>query len=554
MSEMAAVLIDRVTSGLRRKSIQSCSRWAEEYRVMGKPFPGRWTFDWHPWLREMHDCEDPEIVGQKAAQMGYTETLLNKTFFNIDIKGNSVLYVLPASKPDAADFSSARFDPALEMSTHLKTLFSETKNVQHKRAGSANLFVRGSRSRSQLKSVPASFAAIDEFDEMDQSNVALIPERASGQLEKQMMYISTATIPKYGINKKFEASNQQHFFFKSPFLGGDKTFIELTEDCLVITSDDAESPDLKKSYIKCPVTKKEIPHDQKRFHLKDGIWQPTKGNCNITGFYVNQLYSSTVQPWELAQSKLRGLSNPADEQEYYNSKMGLCHIVEGARVTDENLDASYGEYRTVFEPKRKYQNHFITMGIDVGKWLHFVIKQWFIDDSIKTNDISLKTTSRIIRADKVKDFSELGNLMLDYSVNYAVIDANPERRKAFEFAQEWAGYVKLCFYAKGVTARQINIHSEEGKEHCISVDRTSWLDVTLARYRSGKIKLPFDISTEFKDHIKALVRIYEKDADGNPIGRYVNGDNDDHFAHADNYAEIALPMAVSLQNNRNIHA
>jgi len=59
--------------------------------------------------------------------MGVTETLLNITFFAIDIKRIDVLYTLPAKTPDAGDFSQARFDSALELSPHLTQLFSDTK-------------------------------------------------------------------------------------------------------------------------------------------------------------------------------------------------------------------------------------------------------------------------------------------------------------------------------------------------------------------------------------------------------------------------------------------
>jgi len=121
---------------------------------MGQPFPGPWSFKYHPWAKGMHDCTAEIMVGQKGAQLCYTEVGLNKSYYNIDVLGNSVLYVLPASTPDAADFSTSRFDPALELSPHLASLFSDVKNIGHKRAGSANLFIRGSRSRNQLKSIP----------------------------------------------------------------------------------------------------------------------------------------------------------------------------------------------------------------------------------------------------------------------------------------------------------------------------------------------------------------------------------------------------------------
>ncbi len=41
--------------------------------------------------------------------------------------------------------------------------------------------------------------------------------------------------------------------------------------------------------------------------------------------------------------------------------------------------------------------------------------------------------------------------------------------------------------------------------------------------------------------------MYEKDSDGNPIAKYVKaGSDEDHFAHARTYAEIALPLAASI--------
>jgi phage terminase large subunit GpA-like protein len=132
-------------------------------------------------------------VGQKAAQMGYTETMLNLTFYNIDILRRDCLYVLPAKTPDAHDFSASRFDPALELSDYLTKLFSDVQNIGHKRAGSVNLYVSGSRSRSGLKSIPAGFLVMDELDEFDQENIPLAMERQSGQKEKQNWKISTPT-------------------------------------------------------------------------------------------------------------------------------------------------------------------------------------------------------------------------------------------------------------------------------------------------------------------------------------------------------------------------
>lgn len=166
MSTLTELIAEQVASGLKRKSVTSCSRWAETYREMGTPFPGPWRFDHHPWLLEMHDAEEDLLIGQKAAQMGYTEWAMNTAFFSMDIFGYDVLYILPSSD-DASDFSSGRFDPALELSPHLRNFFADVNNVGLKRAGNNILYVRGSRSRSKLKSVPTPVMIYDEVDEMD---------------------------------------------------------------------------------------------------------------------------------------------------------------------------------------------------------------------------------------------------------------------------------------------------------------------------------------------------------------------------------------------------
>jgi phage terminase large subunit GpA-like protein len=167
---------------------------------MGKPYPGPWSFEHHPWLREMHDDMSEFVVGQKAAQMGYTEWVLNITFYCIDVLAESVLYVLP-SESDANDFSASRFDPALELSPHLGAIFSDVRNVALKRAGSASLYTRGSRSRSKLKSLPVGVLIFDEIDEMIQANIPLAMERTSGQVTKMYRMLSTPTIDNYGINE-----------------------------------------------------------------------------------------------------------------------------------------------------------------------------------------------------------------------------------------------------------------------------------------------------------------------------------------------------------------
>lgn len=540
---LETLFLERIIQGLRRKTLTSCSKWAVEYRVMGSPFPGKFSFKQHPWIKEPHDSKSENKVAKKAAQMGFTELALNKTFYNIDVKRVNCLYILPSKVPDASDFSSARFDAALELSEHLSKLFSDTKNIGHKRAGTTNLYIRGSKSRSGLKSLPVGFVVFDELDEMLQENIPLALERMSGQTTKETLKISTPTINGYGIDKEFIDSTQERFHFHCPKCS---RIIELRfPESLIITADDLNDPKVKDSHLICTGCKATLEHATKTEWMADGLWVPQKTNMEASGYEISQLYSTTVSPVELGKSYLKSLNDRAEEQEFHNSKLGVAHIVEGAQINDADIGKVFATYSKNDVPAR---GGWVTMGVDVGKWLHCEIDQWQLQGTIGS-DLNALAKCKVLADIKVASFEELYKLMPQYQVLFCVIDANPERRKAHEFAQKFFGHVNLCFYNRGMGDKKLSKQNQE--DLIIAVDRTAWLDLALGRFKSGSIQIPKDISEEYRTHIKTPVRIYEKDNFGNPVGRYVGGDND-HFAHARTYAEIALPLAASISTSKDV--
>lgn len=537
---------NQIKQKLTRTLITSPSKWAEEYRVMGGSRPGKFRFKYFPWLRGMHDSKAELNIGAKSAQMGYTETLLNVIFYSIDIRQLDCLYVLPNKVPDSSDFSSARFDPALELSPHLHDLFSDVKNVGHKRAGGANLYVRGSNSRSQLKSIPVSVIGMDEIDEMNQENIPLAFERTSGQIEKYIWMISTPTIPGHGIDKYYERTTKEHFFFKCP---GCSKYIEFEyPDSLVICGDDLNDPRIKESHTICTQCKKVLGQEDKWEYLDTGIWVPTYKERDPRGFHINQMYSSSIQPMHLAQSYFKGLTNPADEVELFNSKLGLPHITEGARVDDIHIQNCMGNYITSdsYIPKNKV----ITIGIDVGKWNHYEVDEWTIPRQFQYADANMVCQPRVIQYGKVRTFAELDALVFKYEPRAVVIDMNPETREAQRFAIRHHGRVYLCLYPNTSNAERL---TEKHDSYQVNANRTSWLDTSLGRFHNGTIQIPSNVDLEYKSHIKAPVRVYKFDKDGNPVGRYITDhEAPDHYAHARNYAEIALPLALKATRTTDI--
>lgn len=539
----------QITNALRRKSITKCSEYVQKYRIMGKPIPGPMSFKYHPWSRGMHDSEAYKNIGQKSAQAGFTEVCIDRTFFKIDIERTDCLYVLPNKSPDASDFSSARFQPALELSPHLASLFSDVQNVGHKRAGSSNLYIRGSRSRSGLRSLPAGFMVLDEFDEMDQHAVSLAIERMSGQFSKQLWEVSTPTIPNWGINKEFLGSSQEHFFFPCPLCSRQTELV--FPDCFILQGESLLDPAIYDSKIICKECKGTLTHETKHEWLRTGDWQSTADNHDpdVRGFYVNQLYSSTIKPVDIARSMITAQLDPVEEQELYNSKMGLPHIVEGARVTDPQIDACILKgYKSVLSAE---STKLTTLGIDVGSFLHYEVDEW---DVVPGPDINTNAVCRVLSVGKLRHFNELDQLMRDFQIKGCVIDVNPERRKAKEFADRFFGYIKLAYYGRGVQARAIKLGGGDNEivaDHQMTIDRTSWLDLALGRFQKQNIILPYDIPHEYRFHLKNQVKIFKKDPDGGPVARY-ESTGPDHFGHARVYAEAALPLAAATVTATNI--
>ena len=519
---------------------------------MGEPFPGPYGFKYHPWCRGITDSTASFNTAMKAAQMGVTEIAINRALYTVDVLKRDVLYVLP-TLTNASDFSKARFSTALLNSPHLKTIFTDTNTVGLKQAGGVNLYIRGSRGDSNLKSIPVSTLILDEMDEMDQKQIWLALERLSGQLVKNVWALSTPTIPQYGVHRLFVQGTQEHFIFQCPRCNKWTEFI--WPDCVEIIGETVSDPRCRESFLKCKECQGRIEQREKPSFLKDGKWEVTAHNADpdTRSFYVNQLYSFTVSPAEIVVAHFRGIGDEAASTEFHNSKLGMPYLGEGAQVDDTKIDACIRNH-TKNDPKPVIGGErFITMGIDQGKWNHIVVIEWFIKEM--SRDINVATVGKLLWEGKLlgAEFDRLDQLMRDWQVLQCVIDADPEINEARRFARRFPGYVTLCRYRRGVTGKEISLTEDELGAPIATVDRTNWIDAALSRFHTPRLLLPRDLSREFREHIKAEVRTYVKDEHKNPKAVYVET-GPDHFCHALTYAEIALPLAASYVSNKSIGA
>lgn len=538
---------------INAESLTTCSRWASQRRVMGEPFPGPYSWQYHPWVKEVHDTTAPSNYIMKGAQLGFSEAAINRALFTIDYLKRDVLYVLPTGKV-ARDFSKGRFSSALLLSPYLSKMFTDADNVELKIAGTTNLYIRGSGGKANLVSIPVSQLLLDEVDRMDQREIALAIERLSGMPEdkRSVWGLSTPTIPNYGIHKLYLQGTQEHFVFPCPHCS---RWTELIwPDCIEIVGESADDPRCKESFLKCKECKHKLDHKRKPHWLKRAKWEATALNANpdVRSFHLGQLYSFTVSPSDLVIAHFRGLGDEAAATEFWNSKLGLPFVTEGSQVTDEQIDFAIGNYTTQENKPTYAREKIITLGIDVGKFSYFTVIEWTLGPG---RDINANARAKVIARGKflVEEFDQvLDDLMVEYQVLCAVIDGEPETHLARSFARRYPGFVYLHKFLRGYVGKEMSISDKESGAPIMSCDRTSWIGATLGRFKTRRIELPSDIGVEYREHVKNLCRIHEKDDRNNWRANYIST-GPDHYALSLVYAECALPFAASDSSGEDIH-
>lgn len=555
---------NEVRSEIIGKTLTLPSRWAEKRRVMGLPFDGNYSFKYHPWCRELHDTKATWNVSMKSAQAGFTEVGINIALHAVDVLKKNVLYVLP-TEGDAGDFSKSRFNPALDMSPYLKGVFTDTNNVGLKMAGNTALYIRGSGGKARLISIPAAVLILDELDRMDQEQIELALQRLRGQPEKKVWFISTPTAPGKGVSSEFNKSTQEHFRFRCPGCSRVDEFI--FPDSLLICGEDMSDPDCYKSRLQCTMCKYEYKQEigKNNFVLQDdkmaalvntGFWEPTVKDTDPDrrGFKINQLYSYTVSPAEIAIDYFKSLTNNFAKQEFHKSVLGEPWIGENSQVTDQMLIDAVKQYNCKqLEIIPGQPDRMITLGIDRGSWCHYVVAEWFYPSF--GVDINESAECRILDAGRFseEDFPNVPKrLMHEWQIKACMVDREPGVQDARRFARAFPGYVWINKYIEGRSGKEMMIEDDGSYAPLCKTDRTNWLDICLGRFYTRTIELPMDLPRSFGEHIKNIVRLYREDKHGKPEAYYDNFKLPDHFAHALNYAEMALPCAASIATNQNI--
>jgi hypothetical protein len=126
-----------------------------------------------------------------------------------------------------------------------------------------------------------------------------------------------------------------------------------------------------------------------------------------------------------------------------------------------------------------------------------------------------------------------------FKVRGGIIDEKPETRFSRRLAYSSRKWLMARY---GVSKRD----SVDLQARVATVDRTSTLDAVVEGLRLGTVKLPADVEAvgEFCDHLGALTRVYNPDANKGEGAYEWQGEGADHWFHALGYMMMARRLVV----------
>lgn len=492
---------------------------------------GKFQTEGYEYLVEPLRSDARRVCQKKATQKGYTQINVLRAIHHCKYNKykQGVLYLFP-TRGDVTDFSNSRFKPMIsENPQEIGNYLKDTDQANLKRIGNAFLFFRGARMAGkteagvrdahQLKSIPVDEVIFDEFDEMPEKAEELALARMENSPWKNETYLANPTIPDWGIDKKWQDSDQRVWMIKCDKCGR-YTCLELEfPNCLERLSNGK----VIRICAKCR---------DREIYPRNGRWvvqYPAKTK-NMVGYWSSHLMSVRTSMTEL----LDAYEDPrTDITLFHNLRLGMAYIAAEDRLTINEVLS-----RCSTDAMDSRHNGPCAMGVDVGSDLHVTIGTVPYPGGIK-----------VVKMARVSTFTDVHDLAKRFGVVTAVFDLYPETRKVREFGEAANFEVFGCDYQE--TQKGAFAWNEQSR--VVTVNRTEVCDAThnLVATRDlqdtgvflGNIELPRE-DEEVRIYAKQMCNtakvLIEDDKTGKKVYRYRGklGGPDD-YRHSTNYLYLA---------------
>ena len=518
-------------------------------------------FEKHRYLLPLYADQSHEVVLAKAAQMGATVWMMLRILWWLHAHPGRKAGLYMPNKELVDNTSADRLTPLMQSVPPIAEIADMNDKLGLRKVGKSSFYLLHLGGKSAKDSVPLDYVSFDEIRLCSDKDIDQTMERIAHSPYKMKLFASTTGLPGSNIDMRFNLGRQYVWMAKCGCPDGcnmARTF----PDCIV--ADDSRRPG--EVYLRCPKCRYEIKNPQ------NGNYASYNPGADYNSYHVSQLVSQFITTKEIWDFWKR----TTNKAEFYNAKLGLPYVdAENMGVTMPQLKALINEDLPWAEP-RKHENK-CAMGIDQGAGYCYVV----IAD-MKDGKKRIRHTEVIEQHNPdyrghegaiVSPFNRLAELMTEYNVSLAVVDAMPSINDALQFARQFPGRVYLAYYSRD--AKEVVQWNDRKKfketvrkagpllkfKHTAVIGRFPSLDYMFGELKSGNYVIPdperlrqmaFDEKTNLLtpiaptarmfDHLTRLVKQWTEtnEETGDGKWRWVYAGGDPHFAHSLNYCNVAL--------------
>jgi len=510
--------------------------WFWAYQSKIKLVGGAFSLEGHEYQVKILQSKAKRICCKKATQMAFTEAFVLRTLHKLIYRyyTTGCLYMFPTGD-DVTDFSDSRFNPLIEGNPRsIGQYVKNTNRTGLKKIGDAYLYfrgaklsqeVRGKKTSSKLKAIPVDAFVADEVDEMPEQAIEMAKGRFKHSFVQEEAYLANPTIPNFGIDAIYAASDQNLWMIKCEKCG--------KETCLEV------------EFPNCLYRKRDGSVVRLCVHCHDRILNPSKGfwvpsypdkSKDMEGYWISHLNSVYVNPADILNKFEDPNITKIQKQELYNLALGMAYIDADNQLVENDI------YNLCTrEPMVMSHPGPTAMGVDIGSKLHVVV-------GYRPND----TQVAALYMARVSSWEDVHDIAKRMNVQTAVIDVEPELHKAREFQKHEPYQIFLCDYYE----KQRKNPSFDSKDGMVKINRTEMLDAThdLVKIK-GRYSIPRK-SEEVEQYAKEMcntVKVLREDEETNSrIYTYIGlgSHKPDHYRHATNYfllASMKIPVYVERE-------
>jgi phage terminase large subunit GpA-like protein len=395
MTVAAAALADgrrlvfgALARGLRPDPPVRVSDWAERYRrvpVETSQFPGRWSNETAPYLREIMDACGPEypaerVTVKKSAQVGYSEALTNVIGAMIDAAPGPAMVVHPTVEA-AKNWVAEKLDLTVRATPALRAKVREAvsrdatgSTSKRKRYPGGFLIVTGANSTRELRQRSIRYLIKDDWsdwpldvdgqgDPDKMAEARTLGFQSSGQVK--IIEGSTPTVKGVcRVTAAYERSDKRVFLVPCPHCGHEQQ-LRFFPDAAGRGGLRWDDGDPSSAWYACEDCGGVIEEHQKRAMLVRGRWRATEpGPGRHPGFHISALYSPFTTWSRIAERFLEAKDEPAKLKVWTNLDLGEAWEERGEAPDWDGLMKRAEDYRLGRVPTGAL---IIVIGCDVQK-------------------------------------------------------------------------------------------------------------------------------------------------------------------------------------------